>query len=884
MKSFKDPGKEESITFGKSDFPRDWWSIPGDRLAEIMSISVKNGLNSEQVHIMQKQYGANLLPGQGTSSLTRLLWQSIRSPMMIVLLAIAGISLALGQFREAIVMAFVVAMYVGVELINKARADRTMTRLRELQSPTAIVLRDSRLREIPVGEIVVGDLLVIQTGTKIPADARLLSSSGLLINEASLTGEAAPQAKDAAAVAPRNALLGERRTAIFSGTTVLDGQGVGIVMAVGSNSELGRVAVLSSRAIPSPTPLQKEMVDLAKTLAVAAIIVSAFIPMVGWLRGYDLHQMLLTWLSLTFLMVPGQPPIIITMALALAAFELARKQVIVRRLQGAETLGSVTVVLSDKTGTMTENIMALERLILGDGTMLVKGQLVSDQMSMWQNFFFRALPAIPEITGNPTDLCVVKVAEEMQQIRDASIGRLVHQVGFATGKFYRSMEYENQIDRRLYLTGSPEYVVAHSTKEESHGQTREWDEKARDQVLEIVRQLASEGKRITAYAYRLSPVIGELPDELIFVGCVVLDDPIRPEVKNAIDQMTGAGVRTIMVTGDNAATATFVARSVGLTGTMVVTGNEIDSFSDHELVNVLKQTQVFARTTPEHKLRIVETLKRERDVVAVTGDGINDAPALHTADIGVAMGIKGTDVAKEAADLVLADDNFAHLPDALAIGRKAYDNFRKGITYYLSAKAVLLAIFVIPLLVDMPFPFAPIQIIVTELLMDLASSTIFVSEEAEPDVMQRKPRHRAKFHSWATGFLILRNMIGLVTAILVVYFASFAFGYDLTSARTAAFSTWLLGHIMLALNVKQIQKPLLKQGLLVNRFGAVWLAGMLALVLIMTLVPAMHSVLNTTFLNPVQWVLVISGSIIASSWIEVLKLLRYSSTEKSVID
>jgi len=341
--------------------------------------------------------------------------------------------------------------------------------------------------------------------------------------------------------------------------------------------------------------------------------------------------------------------------------------------------------------------------------------------------------------------------------------------------------------------------------------------------------------------------------------------------------MTAAGIRTIMVTGDNPATAVFVARSAGLNADSVVTGAEMDRFSDQELIDSLNKTQVFARTTPENKLRLVQTLKREQQVVAVTGDGINDAPALRTADIGVAMGIKGTDVAKEAADLILTDDNFAHMPAAVAVGRKAYDNFRKGITYYLSAKAVLLAIFVVPLLAGMPFPFAPIQIIATELLMDLASSTIFVSETAEPDVMRRKPRRQSRFISWETGRLILRNMAGLTLAILAVYFGSFWLGYDESSARTAAFSTWLLGHVLLALNLKQTQVPLLKQGILANRFGAGWLFGMVLLVLVMTLVPGAHPLLNTTFLAPEQWAMVIAGSILASCWIEALKLIRYRS-------
>lgn len=857
-----------------SNLPSEWWSVPGEYLAELIGVNPVHGLATDQVRSMKVKYGINSLPDQGSSSMTHLLWQSIKSPMMILLLAIAGISLALSQYREAVVMAFVVAIYILVELINKRRSDRTMARLRELQLPTSIVMRDGHQQEIPISDLCVGDILVVQTGTKIAADARLLSSTGLLVNESSLTGESAAQTKNAAAEVLPEAALAERPTAIFSGTTVLDGQGLGIVMAVGLKSELGRIASLTLNTVSAATPSQKEMRDLARTLAVAAIGISCLIPLAGWLRGYDLYQMLLTWLSLTFLMIPGQPPVIITMALALAAFELARKKVIVRSLRGAETLGSVNIIISDKTGTMTENAIVLDHLILGNGSELAREQTNTGKMQLWQNFFARVLPAVPEISSNPIDLALIKAAGEMKISNVRPAGRLVHQVGFVTGNFYRSLEYKVETDWQLYLAGSPEFIIEHSTQVTIGGQTSYLNDNNRKLIMAVVRQLASEGKRITAYAYKNTKIAGGLPDELIFAGCAVFSDPIRPEVKGAVAQLTNAGIRTIMVTGDNAETAVFVARSVGLNADKVVVGTEIDRFSDLELLDTLHNVQVFARMTPENKLRLVEVLKQDQQIVAVTGDGINDAPALSKADIGVAMGIKGTDVARETADLIITDDNFVHLTDAVAIGRKAYDNFRKGITYYLSAKAVLLTVFLVPLVIGKPFPFSPIQIIAIELLMDLASSTIFVSEAAEPDVMNHKPRPRVRFLSLETGRLILRNMLGLTIGILGVFFGSLSLGYDITTAQTAAFATWLLGHVLLALIVKQNQTPLLKFGILTNRIGAGWLAGMVVMVLAMTLVPSLYAILNTTFLPPVLWVMVIGGAILASGWIEIFRLFN----------
>ncbi len=858
--------------------PEAWWARPGQEVLQTLGTDPERGVSQGQVAQNRERYGSNQMEDTGPTSLWTLLWESVKTPMMVLLLTIAGISLALGQVREAVVMVFVVAMYVGVHLLNKARSDRTMASLRQVQAPKTFVVRDGRQEEVAFEEVVVGDILPLRSGSRVPADARLVSSAGLIVNEGALTGESAPVNKQADAPVAQDAPLAERTTAVFAGTTVLDGEGEALVMAVGERSELGRVAKLSTQRDTEPTPLQKEMNDMARTLAFVAVGVSLLIPLVGLLRGFDLHQMVLTWLSLTFLMVPGQPPIIIAMALALAALELARRQVIVRRLQGAETLGAVNVVLSDKTGTMTENKMQLSGIVLPDGNLVTLDEAHQDQPDSLPEFLNEALPAIPQNANDPTDLAVVHAAEGLEGFQRPQPGELVDLVGFSRGNTYRSLAYRQDGSHQLYFTGRPEYIIDHSDRRldprDGSKQPVSWDPNEREALKHKITELAGQGKRITAYAYRDDGAPKNEPQGLIFTGAAVISDPIRPEVKDAVQQLKQAGVRTVMVTGDIQETAGFVAREVGVDGTAVTSGRDLEGKSDREIEELVKKGAVFARTTPEQKLKLVQAFQRLGQVVAVTGDGINDAPALKAAEIGIAMGQKGTDVAKEAADLVLTDDNFAHLPDGVAIGRKAYDNFRKGITYYLSAKAILLAIFIIPMLVGVPFPLAPIQIIFTELLMDLASSTIFVTEAAEPDVMQRRPRPRGRFLTWEVARRILRNMLGLTIAILVVYFGSLALGFETDSARTAAFATWLLGHIVLALNLKQENIPIFQQGLLSNRFAAGWLAGMMLLVLAMTFIPFVQGVLQTTGLSGVQWVMVIAGALLASMWIELFKWLR----------
>jgi Ca2+-transporting ATPase len=849
-----------------------WWSRSPTEVLDALQIDAEEGLRSSRVERMRQRHGANEMRDAERTALHELLWESLTSPMMLLLLAVAAISLVLGNVREAIVMAVVVLIYVGVELYNKARSDRTMARLRELQAPRVTVLRDGERHEVAIEEVVVGDVLPLQPGSRMPADGRLLTSAGLLVDEAPLTGEATPQAKDATADVAHDANLAERPTAVFAGTTVLDGQGKALVVAVGGSTELGRVAELTARAEEEPTPLQQEMQDLARTLAYVALGISVLIPLVGFLRGFDLEEMVLTWLSLTFLMVPGQPPVIITMALALAAFELAEKGVIISRLRGAETLGSVTTILSDKTGTMTRNEMVLSALILGNGERLT-WQGRKDEGSLWKAFLARALPAIPEGSKNPTDRALLEASEALDPRPDPQPGQLVHQSGFVRGEAYRSLTYERDGERCLYATGGPRFALGRSTRWQRGDGVQKLTPNDRDAVHDQVETLAEEGRRVVGYTYGSPPAEGEEPQDLVFVGCPALEDPLRGGVREAVEILQDAGVRTLMVTGDHAATARQVAHEVGL-GVSTVAGEELQETSDEELAELVGDIAIFARVTPEQKLRLTEALKQQGEVVAVTGDGVNDAPALRTAHIGVAMGVTGTDVAREAADLVLTDDDFSHLPEGVAIGRKAYENFRKGITYYLSAKAILLTAFLVPLAVGRPFPFAPIQIIAIELLMDLASSTIFITEAAEPGVMERPPRKRQRFLSWDVALRLLRNLVGPALAILTSYFGSLTLGYGVPEARTAAFATWLLGHIVLALTLKQERISLLERGLLANRFAVGWLAGMVALVLGMVYVPFVRHALQTTSLSPVQWILVVAGAVAGGAWLEVRKASR----------
>jgi len=831
-----------------------WWSVPNEELINILNVNVQSGLTKTHVEDNRKRFGSNTLEQIKPTSIGKLVIEGIRQPMMILLLSIAGISLLFGKIVEAMVMIFVVVAYVAVEFVNKFRSDRVMTRLRELTAPTTRVIRESQILEVPTADVVVGDILVLSEGSSIPVDARLIESFGLLLNEAPLTGESRPQEKRADVILSPATPVAERVNCVFSGTTALSGEGKALVMAVGERSEFGRIAKEVTKAQREKTVLQTAMGQLAKTLAILAVIVSALIPAIGFLRGLNFQEMIITWLALTFLMIPGQPPIIITMALALASFELAKKNLIVKHLHGAETLGQITELLTDKTGTITENKMRVASFILSDGS---ENRLESPPEDVKRKIAF----AVPRYSNDPTDTAIKEALGNLETLTGGK--QPFSFKGFSEGTPWRVLSYKDGTATFQVISGKPELLI----------DTSKLPAEQENKLKGELEKQAQMGKRVIAYAFRENGT-GNTLEGSHLVALAVLEDAVRAGVDSAFRELQIAGIGTLIVTGDHPVTTRAVAEQIGLKGEPV-SGTQLESMADVDLNNVLKTERVFARVTPSQKLRLVETLKARGEVVAVIGDGINDAPALRAADASIAMGEIGTDLAKETADLVLTDDNYVHLPQAISVGRKALDNFRKGLTYYLSAKTILISIFIVPLILGIPFPFAPIHIILTELLMDLASSTIFVAEAVEPDILRRPPQRIKRFLTASVGLRILRNGVGLAAGILLIYLFLYFQTHDTTLAQTAAFTTWLLGHIFLAMNLKQEKTPLFKQGFFSNRFAIFWLSGMIGLTLVMTLVTPLHPYLKTTNLPLSVWFGIILVVIVSTFWIEVSKLLGW---------
>jgi Ca2+-transporting ATPase len=826
-----------------------WWSVTRESILTRLQVVPQHGLSESQVLQNRKRFGLNTFEAFKEKSLMELVFEGIKEPMMLILLSIAFISLVFGKVLEAVVMIFVVAVYIVVELINKYRFNRIMARLKALSMPTTKVIRNKVLTEILTQDVVVGDIIVLSQGVLVPADARILSSKGLIVDESSFTGESLPTEKNADISVPQSTPLADRKNCIFSGTLVLDGEGTAIVLAVGEKSEIGKIAQQVQATQKEQTVLQESMTKLAKILAVFAVLSSIFIALIVLGRGLGLRETVLTWLSLTFLMVPGQPPIIITMALALAAFELAKEHVVVKRLRGVEIIGQVTCVITDKTGTITESAMVLETFITVDGM----ARLLPDDMQE------KIVLALPDFSNDPTDKAVAEALSCKNRIY-SSIGF----EGFSGEKTWREIIYRTNATIVHAIAGSSQLLIAKSTLSQ--------DDKKK--LEKAAHAMASQGKRVVAYAYveNASQSLSDL-EGITFVALAVISDPVRKGVTETIKQLEKAHVETYIATGDQEATAQSIASEIGITGE-VITGEHLELMNDEQVINRLKQSHILARMTPSQKLRLVKLMQSKEEIVAVIGDGVNDAPALKAAQVGIAMGQIGTDLAKEVSDLILTDDNYIHVPNAIKLGRKALDNFKKGIAYYLSAKCILLLIFLMPLILGYPLPFAPIQIILIELLMDLASSTIFVTEKEEPGIMEKPVEKIKDFLGKPLISKILKNSFPLALAVVFVYIRTYQ-QYDFKTAQSAAFVGWLLGHILLALNLKQEKIPLMVRGFFANYFGLFWLFSMILLSIIMTCVPRMYPYIKTTWLPLAVWGQLIVVIVFATFWIEVVKIIKF---------
>ncbi len=848
-----------------------WHSLDPQQVASRFEVNVANGLTQNEADKRLAKYGPNLLRKVKEEPFWEELLEEAREPM-IILLFVTGIFYAvIGGLEDALVIVAVIITLLGVEVVNEYRAGRAIASLQRLAEPIALVRRGGKHLEVAMEDVVPGDIILLQAGNRVPADVRLVEAHGIAVEESPLTGESGPVEKSSDIALPGDTPLTERSNLVFAGTTILRGRGAGITIATGASTELGKIGKLAAEVKPPPTLLQRTMNELTRWMVWMAVGFSTAVPLLGWLLVHEPpQQMLLTGLSLAFATIPEELPIIITMVLALGAYRLSKERAIVKRLQAVETLGAVTVIASDKTGTLTGNRMELRRIFPDrSASRLLEIGVLCNDAAMDDGGF----------AGDPLETALlesaVKSGIDIELMRNAF--PIQDEFTFDDTRKMMSVVWDRTPNLWIAVKGAPEEVVSNSNSRLVEDQHLPMSEADRESVRSVNDQMAAEGLRVVAFAEKVLPRVsvsqGEAERGLVFIGLAGFADPARPEVKDAIAASRAAGIRTLMVTGDHPLTAVAVANDVGLDGSSeLLTGAKIDSFSDEQLKEAVERTSIFARTTPEHKLRIVKALHSVGEIVAVTGDGINDAPALAASDIGIAMGMRGTDVARETASIVLSDDNYSTIVQSIGEGRTLFSNLTKGVRYYLACKVALISVTLLPLLLLVPVPFAPIQIILMELFMDLAASASFVAEPAEADTMKKRPRDpKAKFLDREMVLSILVGAAGLFLAVVAAYLFTWYGSHDLARAQTVAFATWLVGHVFLALNMRSEREPLVRLGFFSNKLMVIWVLMTLAFALVVTTVPGIQAALKTTPLTLNDWALLIPLALIGTFWLEVRK-------------
>ncbi|OPY34171.1 MAG: Copper-exporting P-type ATPase B [Methanomassiliicoccales archaeon PtaU1.Bin124] len=856
----------------------DWHLKDDDDIVLELGTSKENGLSSDEAQRILKERGPNRFYEPYKVTFAAILKEEIVEPMILLLLFVGIMYSIWGGIEDSITIFVIIVVLVLVEVNNEYRAKRSIASLKDLSSPESSVVRDGKVTTVRTEDLVPGDILNVKMGDRVPADARILRSSGIEADESALTGESFPVRKTIGKIIGA-AELAERNNMLFSGTVVTKGSGKAVIVSTGMESEIGRIGKAVKATRDPKTPLQLEMKALAKTLVWVALFFSILVPVLGLLRGGNLEQMILTGLSMAFATIPEELPIIITMVLGLGALSLSKRHALVKKLKAAETLGSVTIIATDKTGTLTENKMRLESLYTGGRK--ITGDFRGERAALDQVLLCFGVEGGMDPAASRGPMAEAVLTAEGVSSPDLSGWRLKDEISFDNVRKMASYDYETSGGEHLFSSGAPEVVLA---KCSSIGSGEEMTDLRMKDLLEQADQMADAGQRVLAFARRpIRNPQDKQEEDMELIGMVGFYDPPRPFAKRSVESCRQAGIRVLMITGDHPRTAKAVAKAVGIQDGEILTGAEIDKLDDEALANRIAQVSVFARTTPEHKARLVRLLKGRGEIVAVTGDGINDAPALKEAHIGIAMGTKSTDVAKESADMVLTDDNFSTIQMAVGEGRKMFDNLSKGVRYYLACKMALVAAFLLPIALDVPLPFSPIQIIMLELFMDLGASAAFVAERAESDIMSRPPRDpKRKFMDNEMKYAIIAGAASLFTAVSFAYLYVWYGGADLATAQTVAFTTWLFGHIFLAFNMRSLKEPLISMKLTSNKLMLLWGLAALLFLLIAVPLPFLHATLRLTSLTAGQWALALAAAFVATFWMEAMKIALKGRRKVSV--
>lgn len=830
-----------------------FYSKTKNQAINLHSTNFETGLTQKEAEYRLQRTGKNQITHEEKISKLKIFTQQFKNPLIYILLAAIVISVIIKEFLDASVILAIVLLNSILGYYQEYKAEKALELLKKISAPTARVLRNKRIRIIQAKDVVPGDILILETGDKIPADARLLTISNLQTNESILTGESTPVTKTTKAIS-KKVPMADQTNMVFAGTIVSYGRARAVVTATGNKTEFGRIAFSLKEIKEETTPLQKKLTKFSEKIGGIMLVIVTLLVIIELLRKVPFTEAFMVAISLAVAAIPEGLPAVVTVALALGVQHMVKNKALIRKLSAIETLGAVTVICSDKTGTITKGEMTVTQIYANNDLIYLTGKgyetkgtfkTISgkyDTKKLHKLLEAAKLCNNAQLTskiGDPTELALLVAAEKANT--KTEFYRL-DEIPFDSSKKYMATldAYKNK--KQMHIKGAPEYIVKKCKYIYNNGRLKYITEKDREKILKINERMANSALRVLALAYSKE---GK-QDNLIFLGLTGMMDPPREEAIEAVKLCKKAGIRVIMITGDHAITAQAVSKEIGL-GTEVMTGQQLDKISPERLKHLVNQIDIYARVNPEHKVKILEAFQKNEEIVAMTGDGINDAPALKKANVGVAMGISGTDVSRESSDMVLMDDNFGSIVLAIKHGRRIFDNIKKFVKLLLSANLGEIGLVLFSLILGLPLPLLPLQILWINLITDSLPAIALGVDPAEKDVMSRKPRNPKEgiIHGNIT-FLILAGIL-LTIAGLVLFSMEQA---DLPKARTMVLMTVIIFELLLVFVCRSKTKNMFT-GLLTNKLllYSVLTALLLQLVLLYTPLAELFKVVPLTLID-----------------------------------
>lgn len=850
----------------------------------------KDGLSQAKAKQLLEENGENVLKEGHKKTLFSIIISQFKNLMILVLLAAGIISIFVGHdgegISDAIIIFAVIILNAVMGAVQESKAEAALEALKKMSAPSATVIRDGKTISVPASSLVIGDVVLLEAGDFVPADMRLVSTASLKIDESALTGESVPVEKDAQLVLDEDTPLAERINMAFSGTSVTYGRATGVVTATSMDTEIGKIAQALTSAKQGETPLQKRMNSLSKILSIAVLIVAAIVFGIGMLSGREVLDMFLVAVSLAVAAIPEGLATVVTLQLTMGVQKMSKNGAIIRKLPAVETLGCTNVVCSDKTGTLTQNKMTVMRSFYnssefetGKETRCAELELLDKAFILCNDTKESTEEGKQRLIGDPTETALYKFAAERLNPKDtAQALPRVFEIPFDSERKLMST-VNGEESPVLFVKGAPDELIAKCTKISLGGNPTEFDEKHKKQLLDKNESFAQNALRVLAAAYKPLGSVPSSPEgleeDLIFIGLAGMMDPPRDEAKLAVAECKSAGMMPVMITGDHKTTAVAIADKLGILteGKQAITGRQLDDINDEDLSSSIDNISVYARVAPEHKVRIVDAFQKRGSIVAMTGDGVNDAPALKTADIGVGMGITGTEVSKNAADMVLTDDNFATIVKAVKEGRRIYRNIKKAVQFLLSANLSEVLTLFIGTLLGVSI-LHPVQILWVNLVTDTFPALALGMEPAPEGIMKRSPRD-AKQSFFAGGMAFGLFVYGSIMAALTlgIYFISLAAYGSTIVSTTMAFLTLGLTQLFHVFNIRSENQSVLKN-FFKNKWMHIAFIFSALLQVIVVLVPALGSFFKVTQLTTTQWLYVIIASFAIVPISELIKLFK----------